>query len=201
MEKKKLYFLRHAQSEYNKIGILQGDMDPSLSKEGRSHVKKIAPKFKEFGFKNIVHSSLLRAIQTAEIINEELNLPVYKKDDLREMEFGEWSSFAKYDKWIPFRRDFYANDQAPPGGESKSQIFRRVEKAVHEVCLEVDDDPILVVAHGMVIRVLIGKWFTNDTEEAIRSLEMHNLSMYEVEVEYDGNRVNPIKYKYINTFE
>lgn len=201
MEKKKLYFLRHAQSEFNKIGIIQGDIDTPLSQEGRQQAKQKAQGFKIYNFKNIVHSSLLRAKETAAYINEHLNLPMFEKDDLKEMDFGAWSAHVKVEEWDKFRRPFYEHGQAPPGGESKNDIYKRVKRAVHEICMEIEEDPILVVAHGMVIRVILGKWFTNDTEKEIRSLEMHNLSLYEVEVEYDANQILPVKYKYIDIFE
>lgn len=201
MKKKTLYLLRHSQSQYNKIGIIQGDVDTPLSKEGRDEVKKMALVFKNFELKNIVHSPLARAAETAEIINEHLNLPINSKEDLKEMDFGEWSAHAKVEEWDKFRRPFYEFGQAPPGGESKNDLFKRAEKAIHEICEEVDDDPVLIVAHGMVYRVLLGKWFTNDTEKEIRQLEMHNLSLYKVEVEFDKDRILPIKYKYIDIFK
>jgi probable phosphoglycerate mutase len=201
MEKKKLYLLRHAQSEFNKAGIIQGDVDTPLSKEGREQAKEKAPGFKIYGFKNIAHSPLSRAKETAQYINEYYNIPMLEKNDLREMDFGAWSAHTKVEEWDKFRRPFYEEGTPPPGGESKNGLYKRVKNAVHEICMEIDDDPILVVAHGMVLRVLLGKWFTNDTEKEIRSLEMHNLSLYEVEVEYDAEKVLPVKYKYINIFE
>jgi len=201
MEKKKLYLLRHSQSEYNKIGIIQGDIDTTLSQEGREEVKKMAPVFKNFGFKNIVHSPLARAKETATYINEHLNLPISIKEELKEMNFGAWSAHTKIEEWDKFRRPFYDEGHAPPGGESKNDLFKRVEKAIHEICQEIDEDPMLVVAHGMVYRVLLGKWFTNDTEKEIRALKMHNLSLYEVEVEYDADKIRPLKYKYIDIFK
>jgi probable phosphoglycerate mutase len=201
METKKLYFLRHAQSEFNKTGIIQGDVDTPLSKEGRDEIKKMAPVFKNFDLKNIVHSPLSRAKQTARYINEHLDLPMTEKHDLKEMNFGEWSAHAKVKEWVKYRYDFYQHGQPPPGGESKNGLFKRCEKAVHETCMEIDEDPILIVAHGMVMRVLLGRWFTNDTAKAIRELEMYNLSLYEAEFEYDADKIIPLRFEHINIYE
>lgn len=201
MLSKTLYLLRHSQSVYNKIGIIQGDVDTPLSKEGRDEVRKMAKLFKQFECENIVHSPLARAKQTAEIINEQLNLPITVKDDLKEMDFGQWSAEAKVEHWDQYRTDFYENGKPPPGGESKKGLFKRVANAIHEVCLDIDDDPILIVAHGMVNRILLGEWFTNSTEKEIRQLKMGNLALYEVEVKYDVDRILPKKYKYIDIYK
>ena len=95
MLNKTIYLLRHSQSVYNQIGIIQGSVDTPLSKEGRDEVKKMAKVFKKFELKNIVHSPLVRAKETASFINEQLNLPMTAKEDLQEMDFGEWSAEAK----------------------------------------------------------------------------------------------------------
>ncbi|MFC1600306.1 histidine phosphatase family protein [Patescibacteria group bacterium] len=200
MLSKTLYLLRHSQSVYNKIGVIQGDVDTPLSKEGRDEVKKMAKIFKKFELENVVHSPLERAKETAEIINEQLKLPSAVKEDLKEMDFGEWSAETKVEHWDQYRTDFYEDGKPPPGGESKGGLFKRVANAIHEVCLEVDDDPILIVAHGMVFRVLLGEWFTNSTEKEIRQIKMGNLSLYEVEVKYDVDRILPKKYKYIDIY-
>ena len=200
MLNKTIYLLRHSQSVYNQIGIIQGDVDTPLSKEGRDEVKKMAEIFKKFDIANVVHSPLARAKETAEIINEHLKLPITIKDDLKEMDFGAWSAEAKVEHWDKFRRDFYEHGKPPPGGESKGGLFKRVAEAIHEVCLEIDEDPILIVAHGMVYRVLLGEWFTNSTEKEIRQLKMGNLALYEVEVKYDVDRILPKKHKYIDIY-
>lgn len=201
MQKKTLYLLRHAQSEYNKLGIIQGDVDTPLSKEGRDEVKKMAHVFESFELRQIVHSPLARATQTAELINEVLKLPISGKENLKEMDFGKWSANQKIEYWDQFRRKFYEFGDPPPDGESKNELFKRVETAVHEICMEFDEDPILIAAHGMVNRILMGKWFTNNTEKEIRELEMENLALYKIEVEYDGERVLPVSMKYIDIYK
>jgi len=200
MLSKTLYLLRHSQSTYNKIGIIQGDIDTPLSDEGKAEVKKMAKVFKNFEFENVVHSPLARAKQTAEYINEHLNLPMQVKEDLKEMDFGDWSANTKVDGWIQYRTDFYEHGKPPPGGESKKELFTRGANAIHEICLEVDDDPILIVGHGMLFRVVLGEWFTNSTEKEIRQLKMGNLALYEVEVKYDVDRILPKKHKYIDIY-
>jgi len=197
MNKKTLYFVRHGQSIYNKMNILQGQVDSPLTEEGEEEAKVIAPKFKKLGIKHIAYSPLLRAKQTAMIINEQLNLPVSQWKDIQEMSFGDWQHELKYEYWDDFKHDFYENGTPPPGGESRNQVYRRSEKEVHNICKNIDESPILVACHGMVIRILLGEWFTNATEKGFRSIKVLNLGIFKVEVEYDETRINPISYKQI----
>lgn len=200
MEKKLLYFLRHGESVYNKMGILQGQLDSPLSKEGKEEAIKVAPVFKKFELKHVAHSPLERAIQTAQIINEQLNLPTSEWENIKEMDFGGWQSELKYEYWDDFRNDFYVKGASPPGGESKEQLVKRSEHTVKDICNKVDESPILIVCHGMVMRMLLGEWFTNKTMKEYRQLSMPNLALYKVEVEYDAKKLNPLEYEYIDVF-
>lgn len=201
MERKTLYFVRHGESVYNKANIIQGDVDPPLSKEGKEQAAKMGVILKEFEIKEMAVSPLLRAIQTAAIINKSLKLPVSYYEDLREMYFGDWQGEMKVEHWDKFRRNFYEYGETPPGGESKADIIKRGEKCVLQICNEIDKYPILIVSHGMIVRLLIGAWFTNNTEKEIRALRMPNLGVYKVEVEYDRKNLRPKKYEYFNLLD
>ena len=47
------------------------------------------------------------------------------------MDFGKWDGENINENWASFRRDFYEGGQAPPGGESKSVLYKRSEKEIH----------------------------------------------------------------------
>jgi probable phosphoglycerate mutase len=201
MERKTLYFVRHGESVYNQANIIQGDVDPSLTKEGKEQANKLGSLLKEFDIKQIAASPLIRAKQTAEIIKEILDLPLSFYEDLREMYFGDWQGEMKVEHWDKFRRNFYEFGQPPPGGESKNEIIKRGENCVLQICNDLKEHPILIVSHGMIVRLLIGAWFTNNSEKEIRALHMPNLGLYKVEVEYDKENLRPKKYEYLNLLD
>lgn len=63
----KITFIRHAQTEYNKKGLLQGQIDCDLSKEEREELRKFANTFyKEYTV--CYCSPLKRARETAQAI-------------------------------------------------------------------------------------------------------------------------------------
>jgi len=198
MERKTLYFVRHGESVYNKANIIQGDVDPSLTKFGKDQAKELGVLLKEYEIKCMAVSPLLRAKQTAENINSVLNLPVSYYEDLREMYFGHWQGEMKTEHWDSMRRNFYEHGQPPPGGESKNELIRRGEKCVLQLCNDLDEHPVLIVSHGMLIRMVIGAWFTNNSEKEVRALHMPNLGVHKVEVVYDKENIRPKKYEFLD---
>lgn len=191
-----LYFLRHAESVYNREKIVQGQLDSPLTKEGRGMAEKVASELKEFNIKNIFHSKLRRSRETAEAINKVLNLPIREYDGLEEMHFGDYQSELKLTHWKQFAHEFYSNGEAPPGGENKNDLYKRAENAIVNLCRDLDDDPTLIVSHGMFMRILIGKWFTDWTEKALMNFKMHNLALYRVDVDYNAENLVPRKFDF-----
>lgn len=198
MKKKTFYLLRHSQSVYNKMNILQGPLDSPLSDEGKLEAKRIAPHFKDLGLKHIAYSPLKRAKQTAMIVNECLGLPTSEWNDIQEMSFGDWNYEQKYEYWGKFRHDFYEHGTPPPGGESRNDLYKRVENGILDICNSIDESPILITCHGMVIRVILGYWFTNKTEKGFESIKVPNLGVFKVEVEFDKEKIHPLSYKYVD---
>jgi 2,3-bisphosphoglycerate-dependent phosphoglycerate mutase len=100
-----LYFIRHGQSENNLLYTETGSSearseDPELTELGRQQAKLLAqhirrrdsvatmpngkPRVAEFGFTHLYTSLMVRAVATANIIAEELNLPLLAWEDLHE---------------------------------------------------------------------------------------------------------------------
>lgn len=191
-----LYFLRHAESVYNREEIVQGQLDSPLTKEGREATEKIIPELEKLNIKNIVYSKLKRSRETAEIINKVLDVPMLEYEGIEEMNFGDFQSELKLTHWKRFVHDFYANGEAPPGGENKNDLYKRAENAVVNLCADVNEDPILIVTHGMLMRILIGKWFTKWTHKALMNFEMPNLALYRVDVDYSIGKLIPRKFEF-----
>src|SRR3989344_6031004 len=85
MGRKLIYFVRHGESELNKRGIRQGPEGP-LSEKGRAQALTTALKFPKVKGKPqiIISSPYERAVETAQIIARELNLPIEKSGLLSE---------------------------------------------------------------------------------------------------------------------
>ena len=86
-----LYMVRHGQTDWNLEHKIQGTYDIGLNAAGRAQVALTAEKLKRFNLGKIVSSDLRRAVQTAEIMGNMLNITVEYDARLREYNFGQLS--------------------------------------------------------------------------------------------------------------
>jgi broad specificity phosphatase PhoE len=146
----KFTFLRHGESETNLLGICAGSgTDSPLTIAGIEHAERLASCFspQHDVFDVVVHTGLKRSIETAQIINQKIQAPLVKLDDLKEHYVGDWegqpwNSVAQ--KWLS-----YTN---PPNGETWKDFANRIEKGLSYL-IENYESP-LVVSHGGVFRAL-----------------------------------------------
>lgn len=147
----KVYVVRHGVTELNKKGIINGHIDDPLAKEGIEQAKAVAlilPKT----IKRIYSSSLGRAKQTAEIINEQFNVPITFHDELKEVNFG----FLNGKTFLPeYKKRHVAQDYDwRPSGECFEDVRKRVLKILKIVRDENKDGEALIVGHGGTIRLM-----------------------------------------------
>lgn len=81
----KLYFVRHGQSEANLLNEFSNrGYKNGLTALGREQAHQLADRLKPDSLSYIYSSPLMRAVQTAEILSNELDLEFETKDALRE---------------------------------------------------------------------------------------------------------------------
>ena len=87
--KKKIYWIRHGQTDWNKQGLWQGHKNNPLNDTGLTQAKKIAPKLKDLGIESIFASDLKRVEQTHNLAFEGSGLKVFTDSRLREAHAGQ----------------------------------------------------------------------------------------------------------------
>ncbi len=154
-------FIRHGETDWNRIKRIQGHIDIPLAVTGTAQAGQLAHRLlleSEAGAKiDAVYSSdLLRAQQTAKPFADALGLSLYLNVGLRERLYGDFQGHdseeirtkypTEYAVWQGHDPDF-----APPGGESQRAFSRRVLAAVESIVAEHPGDRIACVAHGGVL--------------------------------------------------
>lgn len=142
------WFLRHGETDWNAEGRSQGRTDIPLNAVGVAQARRAALALVDRGIVTIVASPLSRALRTAEIVAEALQLPVATDDGLMEVAFGteegqpmgDW-----YDDWI-------AGSFTPSGAETFQALHDRAVAAINRATAR--PGPVLVVAHGALFRAL-----------------------------------------------
>lgn len=142
------WFLRHGETDYNAAGLSQGALDISLNATGRAQAELAGPLLAGQGITAIISSPMQRTVETTEIINDFLRLPVRYEPDLREVIFGGMEGKPLL-PWFP---EWLEGRYTPPGAESFAQVLTRVETAMTRILPA--PGPLLIVAHGGVFRAL-----------------------------------------------
>lgn len=136
-----LVLARHGQSYVNLDRSLGPDTD--LTDLGREQARRLGNWLAEQGhaFTALYCSTLRRARQTAEIVNEHFGLEIVFDTDLRETE-------VPYLDVLPSRTDPLSVEPPPPFRPEYGQMRERVARAAARILAENSDGQVLIVAHG-----------------------------------------------------
>ena len=143
---KKIYFVRHGQSEYNLKKIYSGNIDTKLTDLGKHQARKTGELLKDKNVTFILASDLSRAYCTAtsikDVIDPENRMEIQSTSLLQEVFFGDLQG-QKYGEYCGL---IYAIESGT--GESAQALYNRgnqVLELIHSIKTEGD---ILVVGHS-----------------------------------------------------
>lgn len=146
-----LAVVRHGQTDWNFERRIQGRTDIPLNDTGRAQALVAAEALRDGGWTRTASSTLRRASETAQIIADALGLDsptTYPGLVERDYGVGEGTLVADFHARYP--------SGVVPGGESLEELAERALQALGEVVADAPDQPTIVVAHGGVIRALLG---------------------------------------------
>jgi broad specificity phosphatase PhoE len=154
----RVVLLRHGESTWNKRKIVQGQLDDArLSLEGRAQSSAVAETLRDYSFQWIVTSDLIRARETAAIVDDALGLEVAVAPALRERSYGvyEGRPLAELPSSASGVKDGRVVDSSarPEGGESLDDLYERCATFV-DALRAAGRDRLLLVTHGGTIRAL-----------------------------------------------
>jgi broad specificity phosphatase PhoE len=149
------HLLRHG--EHGLLGrVLAGRMPGvGLTERGRAEIAAVAERLAGEPIAAIYSSPLQRTRESAEIVAARLQLPIEFRDDVIELDFGEWTgstfdSIRADPRWEAWRTQ--RSIAAIPGGESMRQVQRRAVDALLDINGRHPHQTVVVVSHGDVIR-------------------------------------------------
>nr|WP_297573698.1 histidine phosphatase family protein [uncultured Peptostreptococcus sp.] len=154
------YLVRHGQTIWNTQGRTQGHGNSPLTDLGLAQAKNLAKYLKEYPIDMIYCSDLGRAVETAEIIANELGLDLKPTPALREMGFGEWEGMPipKIKEKYPDLLYLWRNepDKADiPGGETLHIVKEREDRLIDELNEKYQNKHILLISHSVTVRVML----------------------------------------------
>lgn len=169
-----IYLIRHGETDWNTKRLLQGATDIPLNQNGIEVAELTAKGLKDVPFDLIFSSPLQRAMQTAEILRGDRNIPIIPEPRLREIGFGPYEGLCCSQEGynIPdpeFIRFFTdpGNYIPPEGGESIRHLCERTTAFLKELVQNPDyrDKTILVSGHGAVVKGLLSSITITDLKD------------------------------------
>lgn len=155
-----IIIVRHGETAWNKADRFRGLMDIELDETGRRQAALTAIRIAALPVTAVYSSPVSRAMETAQIIANPLELDVQKVHDIRDISFGQFEGLTVeqarqkneevVDSWLnaPENVTF-------PGGESLAQVRGRASRAIEKIIKPLTDETIVIVSHRVVIIELI----------------------------------------------
>lgn len=158
----RLYLIRHGVTDDNLRYLLSGWTDTPLNEVGIQQAKVTAERLEQLARTDrrpdaVYASPLLRAAKTAEIIANRLGIPLIRKDDLKEMNFGLFDGQSII-RLYETHRDMVDTALNPgddefgwEGGETRQEVFCRIESAIRAIAENHLGRTVAVVTHAGAI--------------------------------------------------
>lgn len=187
-----LILIRHGETESNRRGSYLGWTDVELNEIGIEQVRLLRDRLKGTKVDKIYASPLKRALQTAEIINENYRLDIVPSDGLKERNFGIWDDLtfeeitqkhpSEYNDWIGDWIKYQIKD-----GESALEAYERSAAFVDEIIKNNTEGAIMLVTHLGTIRFLLAHLLDLGIENSWH-FRVNNASITKIEIN-DGYSV------------
>ncbi|MFH1470818.1 MAG: histidine phosphatase family protein [Candidatus Micrarchaeota archaeon] len=167
----RVFVIRHAESDFNRNGLIQGSMDSKLTRLGAKQAYLLAEELKPHDLDFIFSSPASRAYLTAQSIAVPRSIPVAVVPGLREREYGiyEGKSLVETKKARP---ELFATgslelnlEAKPKDGESLTQVASRVVPFIKRLKTHLKKKVIAIVAHGIVNKVIIAELTDGDLKK------------------------------------
>jgi len=157
---KKIYLIRHGESEWNILRKIQGHKDIPLTDRGIKQANLIANRLVYEDIDIIYSSDLKRACDTARTIGNKIGLEPNLRKEFREINFGAWEGLSNDTIGSEYREEIHLWRKEPEklkitGGETLKEVQIRALRELENIINTNQDKNILIVSHGVTLKTMI----------------------------------------------
>ncbi|MDR3215125.1 MAG: histidine phosphatase family protein [Bacilli bacterium] len=159
-----LYLIRHGITDGNLKKIYNGQVDEKLNQDGIIDLTNKKHYYDHLKVDYAYCSTMQRAMQSYDILFPDKKVDEYRQD-LIEMNFGDWTGTKYHDKFKELLAKGYTfNDLIDPdNGETYQALFKRTTAFLEDVLTKhIQKNNIVVVSHGLVIAAIMYQHFLKD---------------------------------------
>ncbi|MFD2037412.1 histidine phosphatase family protein [Belliella marina] len=190
MLSKKIYLVRHGQTDYNLKGVVQGSgIDAPLNSNGYRQAEAFFEAFKEIPFEKVFYTGLQRTRQSVQSFLD-LGIPHESVPELNEISWGKYEGVPmtpEENQYYQHMLDHWAAgelDYAIEGGESPNVVAKRLKKGIDHILAQ-PEKLILICMHGRAMRVLLSVLMNYDLRH-MDEFKHQNLGLYELNLDDSG---------------
>lgn len=174
-----VYLARHGETEWNRRGRRQGQLDSPLTVRGKSQADAVAGVLEGCRVDAIFHSPLGRAAQTAQIIATRLHATPTELTEPAEVHHGDVAGLTGDEIDTRFPGMMAARDRDKflwrfPGGESYADADARATSALAAIAATSVRRPLLV-SHEMIGQMLLRQLARLDPAAALATSQPNNV--------------------------
>ena len=181
-----VYLVRHGETEWNRSGRRQGQLDAPLTESGIAEVRRVAKRIESLPVDRVFSSPLGRAVATAQTYGQVLHQAITTVDDLKELDHGFMAGMTNEEIEQAFPGEMARRSRAKyqwrfPNGESYADADLRAASALRQIAESGGFRP-LVVSHEMIGRMLLRNLLRLEPEEALK-LGLSHRVIYQIDVQ------------------
>lgn len=138
----KIIFVRHGQTNLNNPRRMQGISNVGLNKEGIKQAEEIRKVIENQNIDFIIVSPLKRALETANIINKNMNKKTIIDERLTEMNYGALEGELYCKEYWNMEYDYKSINE-----ENILDFQKRIYNFIEDIKAKYRDNNVLIVAH------------------------------------------------------
>ena len=159
----KFFLVRHGETEWNRLGRFQGQVDIALNDRGLAQARDTARAAVSWRPSALYASPLVRTMQVAEEVSGRVGLPIIPEPRLMELNLGQLDGVTgqeMQEQWSQVYRGWRHDPETTvmPGGESLAQLQARAWQVLLDLEQSHDEQEVVVlVSHNFAIRTIVTK--------------------------------------------
>lgn len=186
MRIKKIYIIRHGQTDFNLQGIVQGSgVDSSLNSTGQAQARAFFEMYRDVPYDKIYTSALKRTKESVQDFIS-MGIPHESLTGLNEISWGSKEGQRitpeedAYYHWM--LKEWQSGNTAEriEGGESPNDVVLRQRPAIDYILSKEDEKTILICMHGRAMRILLCE-LLNYPLKSMDMFEHQNLCLYQLD--------------------
>jgi 2,3-bisphosphoglycerate-dependent phosphoglycerate mutase len=194
LKETRVLLLRHAETSAPDR-FHGAESDVGLGERGRAQTAAVARVLAAERPESLYSSAMRRALETARPIARSCGLDVRIENDLHERRMGTLSGLSREEGLAAYteaKRRWMTGDvdYTREGGESYAEIQRRVVPVLVRLAEASAGQTVVVVAHGVVIRVLLTSILEGCSAADFESFPIDNTALNDLQ--FNGARWTPV---------